>query len=351
LTVLIISVIFSHGKKRRRASMSKTGIIKYAFIVFLLLTSIAFAQTREIKEHKVIKGDTLWDISGAELHDSFLWPEIWKENTWIANPDKIYPHQIIRIPLYLVKKEKLKEEAMSQQAASYQEPAREEVKKGAAQIKKYPLVDRNVLMASGYIADTIPGGGKLGDSPSGQHLFGNDDIVYVNFDHPVKVGDKFYVIRVSEPVKHPVTGEKIGYVISIGGIAEIVKIKDGETMANIIKCFREIDKDELLVSYYEIEPLMTTGHFRRPNINGVIVAGGNNEPYQVMLDIIYIDKGCKDGIEIGDIFRTIAVDADHAVPNGVIQVIKCREHTATAIIKSSSSPVSPGNIFTELDKN
>jgi len=70
-----------------------------------------------------------------------------------------------------------------------------------------------------------------------------------------------------------------------------------------------------------------------------------------MLDIIYIDKGCNEGIEIGDMFRTIAVDDGQALPNGVIQVINCREHTATAIIKSSSSPVSPGNIFAGLDKN
>jgi hypothetical protein len=69
-----------------------------------------------------------------------------------------------------------------------------------------------------------------------------------------------------------------------------------------------------------------------------------------MLDIIYIDKGCKDGIEAGDMFRTIAVDA-HAIPNGVIQVINCKDHTATAIIKSSRAPISPGNIFATLGNN
>ncbi len=94
---------------------------------------------------------------------------------------------------------------------------------------------------------------------------------------------------------------------------------------------------------------MTTGPFRRPDINGMIVATGEHFEFQSMLDIIYIDKGCKDGIEVGDMFMTIAVDA-HAVPNGVIQVINCRAHTATAIIQYSSTPISPGNIFTELEK-
>ncbi len=331
--------------------MSKNRIVKFVLIVFLLLTSVAFAQAREMKEHKVIKGDTLWDIANAELNNSLLWPKIWKENTWIKDPDKIYPNQVVKIPVYLIKKKKIKEETRQQDAASYREPVRSEAGKRVVPVKKQPLVDRNAIMAAGYMADTVPAGGKLGGSPAGQRIFGNDDVAYVDFAHAVNVGDKFFIIKVSDLIKHPVTGAGMGYVISFGGIAEIVKVKDGETIAKIVKCFREIDKGELLVPYYEIETPMTTGQFRRPNINGMIVAAGKDCMYQSMLDIVYIDKGCKDGIEPGDMFRTVAVDDDHPVPNGVIQVISCREHTAAAIIKSSSSPVAAGNIFVDLDEN
>ena len=323
--------------------------MKYALIVFLLLPSITFAETQEMKEHKVIKGDCLWNISKAELNDPFMWPKIWEENKWIANPHWIYPGQIIKIPIYLIQKEKSEEEAAPTTEVASQEPAREEVKKEAVPIMKHPLINQSLLMASGYIADTIPGVGQVSDSPSGQLVFGNGDIVFVAVDHPAKVGDKFYVIKASGPVKHPITGKKIGYVITISGIAEIVKIKNGETMAKITKSFREINKDDRLDSYYDIESPMTTEHFRRPDINGMIVATGEHFEFQSMLDIIYIDKGCKDGIEVGDMFMTIAVDT-HAVPNGVIQVINCMEHTATAIIQYSSAPISPGNIFAELEK-
>jgi hypothetical protein len=96
--------------------MKETRIMRYALLAFLLLLSISFAETREIGEHKVIKGDTLWDISKNELNDPFLWPKIWKENSWIANPHWIYPNQMIKIPLYLVQKEKSEEEAAPQPA-------------------------------------------------------------------------------------------------------------------------------------------------------------------------------------------------------------------------------------------
>ena len=89
--------------------MTKTRIIRYALIVFLLLPLITFAETQEIKEYKVIKGDTLWDISQKELNDPFMWPRIWKDNSWIANSHWIYPDQMIKIPLYLIQEEKREE--------------------------------------------------------------------------------------------------------------------------------------------------------------------------------------------------------------------------------------------------
>lgn len=328
--------------------MSKIRTLRYALIVFLLLPLITFAETQEIKEYKVIKGDCLWNISKAELNDPFMWPKIWEENKWIVDPHWIYPDQILKIPVYLIQEKKQEAEAVPKPAAT--SPETPEVKKEDVPITMHPLVTSNLLMASGYIADTIPGVGQIGDSPSGQNILGNDDIVFVNLDQPAQVGDKFYVIKASELLMHPITEKNIGYVITIGGIAEIVKIKNGETMAKITKCFREIDRGDRLDPYYNIETSMTTGHFRSPDINGMIIATGNNNLFQSMLDIIYIDKGCKDGIEVGDMFSTIAVDA-HAVPNGVIQVINCKDHTATAIIKSSKTPISPGNIFTTVRNN
>jgi hypothetical protein len=341
--------------------MSKNRIIRCALILFLLLPLIAFAETQQMKEHKVVKGDTLWDITNTELADPFRWPEVWKVNPWIKDPHWIYPKQIIKIPLYLLKKEKLDEEIKKSAAASpgttspdseaaSPEPAKEEVKKEAAKIVKYPLVDRNVLIASGYISGNIPGVGKIIDSPSGQIVYGRDDIIYIAVDQPARAGDKFYVIKASKMIIHPVTEADIGYVISICGIAEIVKIRQGETMAKITKNFREVSKGDRLVPYYDIETPMTTGNFRKPETDGVIVATGNGYNLQAMFDIIYIDKGCADGIEAGDIFMT-ATGGSHSSPNGIIQVINCRKHTATAIIRSSKSPVSPGDIFAKAGKN
>ncbi|MBN1381738.1 MAG: LysM peptidoglycan-binding domain-containing protein [Deltaproteobacteria bacterium] len=340
--------------------MSKTRKIGCTIVVFLVLSSIVFAETREMMKHKVVKGDTLWDITEEALSDPFLWPKVWKENPWIADPHWIYPDQVINIPLYLIQRERVGKEGAPATVAPYREQAalppprgalKEEAKKDADQITQmtlHPLINKSLFIASGYIADKVPRVGQIIDAPNGQVIFGNDDLANISVDHDARIGQKFYVIKASGPVRHPGTGGVIGYLITIGGIAEITAMNDGEILAKITTCFGPMTIGDLLMTYYEIEAPTIQEPFRSPDISGTIIAGANQMVLQAMQDIIYVDKGSQDGIEIGDIFKTHAT-ANQALPTGIIQVISCRDHTATAMIRSSNQPVSPGHVFTALE--
>lgn len=49
--------------------------------------------------HRVVKGDTLWDLAGSYLKNPYLWPKIVEANKGrIENPDLIFPDQDFIIP-------------------------------------------------------------------------------------------------------------------------------------------------------------------------------------------------------------------------------------------------------------
>lgn len=61
-------------------------------------------------------------------------------------------------------------------------------------------------------------------------------------------------------------------------------------------------------------------------------------------DILFIDKGRNDGLELGDILKTTAVDKyNKSRTVGVIQVINLKPTKATAIVKRSESAVNVGD--------
>ena len=78
-------------------------IRKLILIAFAaLLTGLVMAQDVSIRsdhpdEYIVIKGDTLWDISGRFLDKPWQWPAIWHANPQIANPHLIYPGDAISL--------------------------------------------------------------------------------------------------------------------------------------------------------------------------------------------------------------------------------------------------------------
>jgi len=326
--------------------MGKKTLVSIIILLlpFLLMPSLLSSQTQEYKEYTVKKGDTLWDITRNELNDSFLWPKVWKENPEIINPDRIYPNQKIKIPLYLIQKEIPAAEIPEVKKEIKKEPKKEVVRK-IEPIRKGYLVDRGLLLASGYITDAVHSLGKITGSPSERKYLGKDDYAYITTEIPTKKGEKFYVFQVVQKVTHPTTGLMMGYLIEILGIAEVIEQEDGVTKAKILASYSDIPGGALLEPYYEIEPPFAIDKPRKPDIDGWIVATRQLHTITGQFDIVYIDRGRNRGLEIGDILAT-ATSTQPRRQIGLIQIINVKETTATAIVRKSSEAISKGDGIT-----
>ena len=74
----------------------------YSTFAALLFFGTAVAQDVSVRsdhpgEYVVVKGDTLWDISGRFLDKPWQWPAIWHANPQIENPHLIYPGDVISL--------------------------------------------------------------------------------------------------------------------------------------------------------------------------------------------------------------------------------------------------------------
>lgn len=322
------------------------AIVMIAGSLFASLT--VHSQDQEHKEHTVSRGETLWTISSKEIVDPFLWPKIWKENPEIKNPDLIYPGQKIRIPLYLIQKEVTPQprgEAMPEakpEAKPEIKTAEEPSPKKIVPVTKDYLVDMDTLISSGYIAESVESRGEIIGAPTERAYFGRGDYAYIKTSEPSVTGDRFYIIRSTGRVNHPETGAMLGYLIDVAGTAEVIGKESGQTKVRITASFSEVQVGDLLEIYYEMEQPFLTDKPRTITLSGFIVATKQRRLTNAQYSIVFIDKGKRDGLEVGDMIDITATNR-YSIPNGLIQVIAAHEKTATAVVRRSEKEVQVGD--------
>lgn len=327
--------------------MEKRDILIIIISIIVLLTSpFLNAQNKASEEYTIKKGDTLWDISGSILEDNFLWPKLWEANPQIKNPDLIYPGDKIKIP---TKEEIIRLDLPTEEPVPAIEPAPPVIEPEPvveiSEVKpvKY-IVDKNRYIASGWISDEFPSIGQLIASPTERTIFGNYDTVYLKTDKDIADGDKFLAIRDVKTVRHPKTGERLGHQIRVTGIVEIIGIDNNIPKARIVSVFEELQIGDGILPYQELEPPVVPNVARTPDKEGYIVESYMNNKITSRGDIIYLDKGLDDGLEVGDIFSILS-EKPVKRPVGALQILSLQPTSSTAVILNSEKEITIGDMW------
>ncbi len=323
-------------------------------------------------KHLVQPGDTLWSISSAYLIDPFYWPKVWDANRSIKNPDLIYPGMSIMLPPPEVLQAKIgvPTEPMPVEPKPVEEEEVEEepvVKTPEVSLPpptEQPAVeaplDTTLLASVGFVLSGDVGrSGVLVGAKDNRVLVGEGDIVYLKDGKKLspKEGDQLLVYRSIRKVYHPKTGTYMGRLVVVLGTLKILETSSKITTAKVAKSYNYILTGDRVAPYEAIRlpsfEKKQTGE--SVQVKGYVVDVKEEKVAIGQFDVVYIDRGMRDGIGRGSSFKVIrdgdrtsyfSVGEGTLLPPriiGELEVISVNDRTATAKVRKSSETINRGD--------
>jgi hypothetical protein len=184
--------------------------------------------------------------------------------------------------------------------------------------------------------------GKITHSALGREVFGLFDEIYIKTKKTAEKGDKFYVIRKQGKVRHPLTGRYLGYLVRVLGVVEVDESGRKDLRARIVESFENMNAGDVLDGYYELEPPVSAGEPRKPQVEAAVVALNRLKEISGGHEMVFIDKGSNDGLMEGDVLMTLMPGTDD-MANGLIQIVNMRKTTSLALVLSSETTIGEGD--------
>jgi hypothetical protein len=379
-------------------------------VLFLALLAPAplIAQDVSPETHTVKRGDTLWDLARQYLNDPLLWPEIYRLNTDVVeDPHWIYPGEVLRlggapgvaavpaedtppvvaevVPQVIPDSALVAAAPVDSAAPAAAEPAEGEIAEavdvtpvepvdltpltGAARSgvqtgpsietsieRAYRPVRRSEFYSSGFLSEgmILPYGRLLGVvDPAQIEKVSNASTAMLYSRVAVtppaggsyRVGDTLLVVIVDRQV------DGYGDVVVPTGLLRITDATRDEQVAEVVAVYGRIASGQRV---------LPAGPFHDPGpVRPVPIADGVRARVIALRDqhvltgpqqIVFLDRGSKDGVALGDAFELLQapetrLDAPDVVSEVVAtaHVVRVNEGTSTAmVVKVVRADLKPG---------
>jgi hypothetical protein len=315
-----------------------------AVLAALAVCGLAVA-ANNVQVYTVKKGDTLWAIAADKLGEGYRWPQIWENNKQVKNPHWIYPGDRIYFP----GPPEVKEAAVEAPPPAVPAPPRPDT------------LDYTSSNSAGFVSgwDFDRAGEIIASYHQAENLYeGVEVFVDLGSDQGVREGDLLLVFRPNEQVIHPETGKPIGYRVTEEGHLKVVQVGAKTARCHILRSFTNIRRGDRVVPF---KPLPETFTLRSApqGVKGVIVSQRDERVEMGREDVVYLDVGTAQGVEVGSRFgvyregaRVARKDkADDVLPPDVLGeavVIRAGEKSSTALLTRSSGPIHVGDHVASL---
>ncbi len=247
--------------------------------------------------HVVVKGDTLWGISGKFLKDPWQWPKVWKLNrAQIKNPHLIYPGDVVVLDTSSGSPQlRLLRETITLQPGAVEEPLERTAVSTISLNVIAPFLSQPLVIEK----DQLAASPRIIAGQDNRVVLSPGTRVYINKIEEDD-GINWYVYRPGDSLIDPDTKEVLGMEATYLGDAKITKYGQPAS-ADIVKAKEEIfTKDRLVPTGDNVETSFVP-HAPDTQITGRIINiyGGVAEAGPE--SIVSISRGSADGIEVGHV--------------------------------------------------
>jgi len=338
------------------------SILKSLALALAVVTTVAFADQVTLKEghpdrYVVVKGDTLWDISGKFLDSPWLWPEIWYVNPQIENPHLIYPGDVINL-VYVDGKPQLR---LQRGKGTFKLKPKARVERLDKAIPTIPIdaiqqfltqplvVDENTMENAAYVV-----------SSAGEHLIvGAGDRIYVR-GISADQGNRYNVFRPGDAYIDPDSGEILGYEAMYLGDGRSERFGDPSTV-KLDRTTREINiGDRVMPMSHEDVYAYFTPHVSKSDTEGTVISVVDGVSQIGQYQIVVINRGTRENVDVGTVFAIeqrgamipdqVSEDSKDLVqlPDeraGLLMVFRTFDKVSFALVMKATSSLHVGDII------
>ncbi|TFW29963.1 LysM peptidoglycan-binding domain-containing protein [Massilia horti] len=262
-------------------------------------------------QHVVVKGDTLWDISGTFLERPWCWPKVWGMNRdEIRNPHWIYPGQIIYFdrahgrlsltkpgsqaadepqPSPLRMSPQLRTEALGADAV----PA---IAPGAIE----PFLTQPLVVESAE----LQGAPRIVGSTDGHVYMGQGDKVYVRGD--LKGARTFQVFRPGKELRDPQTGALLAHEAAYLGTVNLVReAQPGSDVHSftITSSNQEMGVGDRLLAAPPAPIRSYVPHAPERQIDARLMSVYAGVSHAGQNQVVTVNRGTVDGLDVGSVLE------------------------------------------------
>ena len=254
------------------------------------------------ERYTVVKGDTLWDISGRFLREPWKWPELWHANPQVENPHLIYPGDSLSL-VYIDGQPRLVLDRGASRGTIKLSPTVRTTPMAEA-IPTIPLEAINSFLLSNRIIDSaeqfqgapyiVAGNAERVISGSGDRIYGRG-----TFEDDIPV---YGIFRQGKTYVDPQTQEFLGINADDVGSAEVLEVEGDIATLMLTRVTQEARIGDRLFASEE-RAINSTFMPSEPDeeISGLILDVPRGVTQIGQFDVVTLNKGARDGLQEGNV--------------------------------------------------